>query len=77
MRQEIINWWEQSKDDFEKAEGLFTLKKFDGVTFYCQQAVEKADVAGEAPFKLYGPEKAENYLKKSRRFLSWLGNQIK
>lgn len=42
MRKETKNWLEQSRDDFEKAKILFNSGHFDGSSFYCQQAVEKA-----------------------------------
>jgi HEPN domain-containing protein len=42
MRQEVKNWWEQAKNDFEKAEVLYQSGHYDGVAFYSQQAVEKA-----------------------------------
>jgi HEPN domain-containing protein len=41
MRTEARNWWKQAEDDFEKAKILFDNKKYDGTTFFCQQAVEK------------------------------------
>ena len=42
MREEIIHWWKQAQSDFCKAEVLNEGKQYDGVAFYCQQAVEKA-----------------------------------
>ncbi len=42
MHEEAKRWWEQAKDDFEKARILTENKKYDGAAFYCQQAVEKA-----------------------------------
>ncbi len=42
MRREIENWWKQANNDFEKAGVLFGSKNYDGTSFYCQQAVEKA-----------------------------------
>ena len=42
MREEIIHWWKQAQSDFHKAEVLNKGKQYDGVAFYCQQAVEKA-----------------------------------
>lgn len=42
MREEINNWLKQAEEDLEKAKILFDNKKFDGVTFYSQQAAEKA-----------------------------------
>jgi HEPN domain-containing protein len=42
MREEVRNWLKQAKEDLEKARILFDNKKFDGATFYSQQAVEKA-----------------------------------
>ncbi len=42
MRQEIKNWWEQAKNDFQKAKVLYQSGNYDGVAFYCQQAAEKA-----------------------------------
>jgi HEPN domain-containing protein len=42
MRQEVKNWWEQSKKDLHKAEVLYKTDDYDGVAFYCQQSVEKA-----------------------------------
>lgn len=42
MREEAKMWWEQAKDDFEKARILAENKKYDGAAFYCQQAVETA-----------------------------------
>ena len=42
MREEVKNWWKQAKDDLGKAKILFNNRKYDGTTFYCQQAVEKS-----------------------------------
>ena len=42
MKEEVKKWWEQAKDDLEKARILFDSKKYDGTVFYCQQTVEKA-----------------------------------
>lgn len=42
MRQEIINWREQSNDDFDGALFNFNGKKYQITAFFCQQAVEKA-----------------------------------
>ncbi|MEW5897516.1 MAG: HEPN domain-containing protein [Nanoarchaeota archaeon] len=42
MRKEIMNWWEQAKSDFKKAEILYKSESYDGVAFYCQQTAEKA-----------------------------------
>ncbi|MBS3110339.1 HEPN domain-containing protein [Candidatus Woesearchaeota archaeon] len=42
MRQEISNWWEQAKEDFDAAEYNFEGGKFYLAAFMCQQAVEKS-----------------------------------
>ncbi len=42
MRQEILNWWHQAKEDIDSAEYCFQGKKFYLAAFMCQQAVEKA-----------------------------------
>ena len=42
MRIEVEHWWLQAQRDFSKAEVLYNTKNYDGVAFYCQQAVEKA-----------------------------------
>ena len=42
MRQEVQNWWQQSRDDFDAAEYNFKGEKFYVAAFLCQQSVEKA-----------------------------------
>lgn len=42
MREEVKNWWKQARDDLGKAKILFNNRKYDGATFFCQQAAEKA-----------------------------------
>ena len=41
MKEEVKNWWEQAKDDLEKAKDNFP-SHLDGAAFFCQQGVEKA-----------------------------------
>ena len=41
MRQEILNWWEQSEEDFKNAQLNFNNKAYYVAVFLCQQAVEK------------------------------------
>ena len=41
MKTEIDRWWSTANNDVEKAEILFRNGKYDGTTFFCQQAVEK------------------------------------
>ncbi len=35
------------------------------------------DIAGEAPYKLYNKEKAEEYVKRAKELLKWVEDQIK
>jgi len=42
MRQEIIRWWEQAKEDLDTARYNFDGTKYYAAAFFCQQAVEKA-----------------------------------
>ncbi len=42
MQREVNQWWNLAEDDLEKAAILFNAEKYDGVIFFCQQAVEKA-----------------------------------
>ena len=42
MQGETKKWWEQAKDDLEKAAILLENKKYDGAAFFSQQAAEKA-----------------------------------
>lgn len=41
MREEIRNWWEQSKRDMITAENSFKSKDYYASVFWCQQALEK------------------------------------
>lgn len=42
MKEESKSWLAKAEDDLEKASVLFKAKKYDGASFYCQQAAEKA-----------------------------------
>lgn len=42
MKAEVKRWWKQARSDLAKAKILFNNRKYDGTTFYCQQAAEKA-----------------------------------
>ena len=42
MREEIKNWFEQSKRDLGNAEYLFEGERYELAAFSCQQSVEKA-----------------------------------
>ncbi|MFH0876243.1 MAG: HEPN domain-containing protein [archaeon] len=41
MRQEIINWMQQTQSDFDKATVLKNSKNYDGSVFFYHQCVEK------------------------------------
>jgi len=41
MREEILNWWKQSKKDFETAKHNRDSGDHYAAVFFCQQAVEK------------------------------------
>src|SRR3989338_3689785 len=42
MKEEIKNWHERSKRDFDTAKYLFDGRKYEESAFFCQQAAEKA-----------------------------------
>ena len=42
MKEEVLNWLKQAESDMRKAKLLFAGREYDGVTFYSQQAAEKA-----------------------------------
>lgn len=59
MRQEILNWWEQAKEDFKNAQMNYNNSAYYVAVFLCQQSAEKGLKAvfmikrGESPGKTH------------------------